>query len=353
MSLPTINTLAAPIALALLLVCAILPIVWRRRRPPALLYADATLAEPLTRTLRARLRWLPAALRVACLAALAVAIARPQERSGRTLTATEGVALQIVIDRSSSMGQGMLIDGSLTTRLDATKRVITEFVLGDSEKFTGRPGDLIGLIAFAAYAETIAPLVRHHEPLAQLIAGTTLAGQRTAEDGTAIGDALALALARLRTAEQRLAEAARQDPEATPAFTIRSKAVILLTDGENNRGEIAPLAAARLARDWGIKIYTIGIGGNDRGGLAGLFNLDSDQTLRQIAEITGGRYWNATDAETLREIYEQIDALETTRIEQTEYAKVEERFPPFALAALVLLGLEAILAATWLRRAPA
>ena len=352
MSLPTITTLATPIALALLALVALLPLLWSRRRAAALLYADTSRALPLTRTWRTRLRFIPSLLRLLALAALALAIARPQERSGKTLSSTEGVALQIVLDRSSSMAQPMVIDDTVTTRLEATKSVIHDFIMGDSESFAGRPGDLIGLVTFAAIAETVCPLVRHHEPLADLAATTTLARQRTAEDGTAIGDALALAIARLKNAENELAAKAASTPDATPEFTIRSKAIILLTDGENNRGDIAPLAAARLARDWNIKIYAIGIGDPRRAGLAGFFGASADQTLQQLADTTGGRYFNATDADTLRDIYATIDALETTRIQQTEYSSITEHFPPLALAALALLAAEALLGATLLRRAP-
>ena len=332
-----------PVAWLLLAALPLVLIVRVRRHKSAALHASVDRLTPGTTTLRVRTRWLPIACRLGCLALLIAAIARPQERSGETRTSTDGIAMQVVLDRSSSMQQPIAAGNTVVSRFDAVKEVLRDFVLGDGEQFDGRPSDMIGLITFAAYAETACPLVRHHEPLVALADAAKLATPRTADDGTAIGDALALALARLKKAEDDLAAADDGENGETPEFTINSKAIVLLTDGQNNRGDVSPVDAARLARDWGVTIYAIDIGEQRRRGFGAFFGNEGSQTLRQLAEITGGMYWNASDTEAIREVYEQIDALETTRIESVEYANIEERFPPFAIAALTLLVLEVLL----------
>ncbi len=332
-----------PLAWVMLAALPLVLLVRTKRRRPATLHAAIDQLTIGSSTLRVRTRWLPTACRLGCLALLIAAIARPQERSGETRTSTDGIAMQIVLDRSSSMQQPIASGDAVVSRFDAVKQVLRDFVLGDGDQFDGRPSDMIGLVTFAAYAETVCPLVRHHEPLVALADAATLATPRTADDGTAIGDALALALARLKKAEDDLAESQAASDAEIPEFTINSKAIVLLTDGQNNRGDVSPRDAARLARDWGVTIYAIDIGDQRRRGIGAFFASESSQALREIAEITGGMYWNARDAEALRQVYEQIDTLETTRIESVEYANVDERFPPLALAALALLAIEVLL----------
>lgn len=332
-----------PLAWVLLAALPLVLLVRTKRSRPATLHAATDQLAIGSSTLRVRTRWLPTACRVGCLTLLVAAIARPQERSGETRTSTDGIAMQIVLDRSSSMQQSIASGDAVVSRFDAVKQVLRDFVLGDGDQFEGRPSDMIGLVTFAAYAETACPLVRHHEPLVALADAATLATPRTADDGTAIGDALALALARLKKAEDDLAESQAASEGEVPEFTIRSKAIVLLTDGQNNRGDVTPRDAARLARDWGVTIYAIDIGDKRRRGIGAFFASESSQALREIAEITGGMYWNARDAEALRQVYEQIDTLETTRIEFVEYANIDERFPPLAIAALALLAIEILL----------
>jgi len=351
--------LAHPLALLLLLLPLLLLVVWRwRRRRPALLFSSERIARAAPRTLRTRLLGVPPFLRIACLALLVVAIARPQAGFGRVRTTADAVAIELVVDRSSSMTEAMSFAGERLTRFEVVQRVVRDFVLGDDAALEGRPADPIGMVAFAGYAETVCPLTRAHDALVGLMETTETARFRQ-EDGTAIGDAVALAAARLRKAEEDLAR--QTDEGAAPNdLTIKSRVIILLTDGRNNAGAIDPVQAAQVAADWGITIYAIGIG--DGGGrvirtpfgdrrLPGLSGVD-EQTLRRMAELTGGQYWTAGDAETLREVYARIDELEKTEITSIEYTNYQERYPPLALAALVALTLEALLASTWLRRSP-
>ncbi len=343
-----------------------------RQRPlhPGLVYPADAGASAIAPTLRARLTALPALLRVATLVLLVLALARPQHELGRTKTSTEGIALQLVIDRSGSMEEPMVFGGEQMNRLEVVKRVASEFLTGNDDDLKGREGDLIGAIVFGTYADTIAPLTQSPALVAELLQKVEVATLRS-EQGTAIGDALALALARLKRAEEEIGAAnarderknrrADDDPTNDPSddqdtFTIKGKAVILLTDGESNQGEIHPIQAAMLAADWGIRVYTIGIGqgkyiqmGNQRIPLGG--GVDG-RTLNEIAERTGGKFFMATDAEALRGVYSEIDRLERTTIETRELADYQEAFTPLALAALALLALEIFIRAAVLRRAP-
>jgi len=344
------DRLATPIALALLV---LLPIVlWalrRRRSASAIAFSATDLAADVRPTWRVRLRWLPIALRLLTLALVALAIARPQDVSGEVRSSAEGIAIQIIVDRSGSMDEPMTFDGRRVRKIDAVKSVLEDFVVGDDGTLDGRYADMIGLIAFARYADTVCPLVRAPETLVDLASDLDVV-QLRAEDGTAIGEALALGAARLQRAEE---EVQRLSGSADADFTIKGKIIILLTDGANNAGSIDPIEAARLAEEWGIRVYAIGIGETRTfGGLLGDIRLGGadERALASIAEVTGGAFYRATDGESLREIYRQIDRLETSRIESVEYTNVEERFSPFAIAAAILLGIEVLLGATILRR---
>ena len=309
--------------------------------------------------MRLRARPLLLVLRLAALALLIVAIARPQMSRSETRVSTEGIALEMVVDRSSSMRAEMDFEGERLNRLEVVKRVFTEFVVGNGDDLPGRPHDLIGMIAFARFADTAAPLVRAHDALVQFVRGTKIV-QLEAEDGTAIGDALALAAARLKRAEEDIARWTESGNADAFKIKIKSKAIILLTDGRNNAGDMTPSQAAALARDWGVKIYAIGIGGGEEfitvqtplgtvrvptGGM-------DEATLRTVAEVSGGRYFVAADGDALRNVYREIDRLEKTEIETLELSQHDEAFLPYALAAGLLLLAEIFLSNTWLRRAP-
>ena len=349
---------AAPQAFLLL---TLLPLVaWfylRRGRTATVRFSSLRRVGSLRRSVRLRARPLLLVLRLAALALLIVAIARPQTSRSETRVSTEGIALEMVVDRSSSMRAEMDFEGERLNRLEVVKRVFTEFVVGNGDDLPGRPHDLIGMIAFARFADTAAPLVRAHDALVQFVLGTKIV-QFEAEDGTAIGDALALAAARLKRAEEDIARWTERG--AADAFKIKSKAIILLTDGRNNAGDVTPGQAAALARDWGVKIYAIGIGGGEEfitvqtplGAVRVPTGGMDEATLRTVAEVSGGRYFVAADGDALRNVYREIDRLEKTEIETLELSQHDEEFLPYALAAGLLLLSEIVLSNTWLRRAP-
>ena len=344
------------------LVLAILPVVlfflMKRGRSGSLLFSSLGNARRAGRSLRTRLAGLPLAVRVVALILLVVALARPQMGRERVKDVTKGVAIEMVIDRSGSMGAEMDYRSRRLNRLEVVKRVFEEFLVGNNETLEGRPNDLVGMVSFARYADTMAPLTLGHGALLRFIESVQLV-QRKSEDGTAIGDALALAAARLKTAEEDLARFASE--EEGKEYEIKSKIIILLTDGQNNFGRRTPLEAADLAAEWGIKVYAIGVGTEEGIStvqtLFGRFKVPTGtgvdvKTLERIAEKTGGVFRLAEDEKSLREVYEEIDALEKTEIESVRYVDYNELFTPFALAALCLMVLEAALASTIFRRIP-
>lgn len=357
-----------PLALLLLVVPLLVLAArgWLRRRgrlTGAVTFSDASLAAPLSRSWRVRLAPLPVALRVLALALLAVAIARPQRGVSETRIATDGVAIQVVVDRSGSMNEPMLLDGRAVTRLDAVKHVFRQFLLGDeaaanaaaeidasrnsSAALGGRANDLVGVIAFARFPETIVPLSRSHDTVARLVQNLAPASDRM-ESGTAVGDALLQAVVWLDQAEKTLKR--KRDEEKLEDFKIKSKVVVLLTDGQDNASLVSPVQAAEKAAELGVKVYAIGVGGQSRD----FFGRDEvDRALLSgIARRTGGKFWLASDGESLRQIYEEIDRLEKTRIEATEFTDYSEQFMVLAAGALALVALEALLASAILRRVP-
>lgn len=309
------------------------------------------------RSVRVSLRWVPLALRLASLALLVLALARPREPKGWTTTTTEGLAIQIVLDRSGSMREPM--GGSDASKSAIARKTISDFVGGNAKDLKGRAGDMIGLIAFARYADTVSPLARVHQPLLDAAARLEPVEVRQ-EDGTAIGDALALAAARLKRADE---DVARQKPAdgTPPEFQIKSKVVILMTDGQNNAGDISPYDAAAQAKEWGIRVYTIGIGAGERtvtmntpfGPQKMPMGSDVDERmLRDIAASTGGAYFSGDSPSALRDAYAAIDQLEKTKIDSTEHTAYAEHFAPLGVGALALLALELLLSGTCLRRVP-
>ncbi len=317
-----------------------------------------------------RLRFRPVlvAVRLLCLALLILALARPRKGTVLSEISTEGVAIEAVVDRSGSMAAEMDYDGEKLDRLEVVKRVLADFVEGDRKDLAGRTGDLIGLVTFARYADTVCPLVLSHNILTEFLRKTEIVNIRS-EDGTAIGDAIALAAARLKKAEEEIERRNAQlgfgegeSPEdERGGFEIKSKAIILLTDGRNNVGDYDPLDAADLAAQWGIKIYTVGIGSGQSFAtvqtMLGTFRMptqdDLDEDLLQaIAQRTGGFYSRATDAQSLRDIVERIDALEETKVKSVQYTQYAEHFGWWTLPALILLGLEMLAGCTIFRKIP-
>jgi Ca-activated chloride channel homolog len=322
------------------------PVSWRLRLRPALVVA-----------------------RLLCLALLILALARPRKGTVLSEISTEGVAIEAVVDHSGSMQAEMAYEGEKLNRLEVVKRVLADFVTGDKKGLRGRTGDLIGLITFARYADTVCPLVLSHNVLAEFLKKTELVTLRS-EDGTAIGDAIALAAARLKKAEEELvrrnaqlgfAGESESEQGLRSGFEIKSKAIILLTDGQNNRGDYDPLEAAELARKWGIKIYTVGIGSAQSFATVrtalGTFRMPTrdeldEKLLTAIAEKTGGFYSRADDAEALRDTVKRIDALEKTEVKSVQYTQYAEHFGRWTLPALVLLVLEMLAGCTIFRKIP-
>jgi len=348
---------ASPWAFMLLgLIPLLLALHLGRLRVGALRFPTVKAASAAGRSWRVRLRHTVLALRILCLILVVVALARPQMGKERVVERTKGVAIEMVVDRSGSMGFEMTLGKKKVTRLDAVKTVFEQFVLGDGRDLPGRPNDMIGLVSFARYADTLCPLTLSHGALVEFLRNTDVV-KREEEDGTSIGDALALAAARLKTAEEALAKAGK----GAKAYEIKSKVIILLTDGQNNAGRRAPLEAAKLAAEWGIKIYAIGVGGKEAvatvqtpfGPYKMLVGPGLDEgTLQSVAEATGGIYRSAETQEALKGVYEEIDRLERSEIESERYLDYRELFWPFALGALCLLLLEILLGATAFRRIP-
>jgi len=318
---------------------------------------------------RLRLRPLLVVARLLCLALLILALARPRKGTVLSEISTEGVAIEVVADRSGSMQAEMDYEGRKLNRLEVVKRVLADFVAGDKKDLRGRTGDLIGLVTFARYADTVCPLVLSHNVLTEFLKDTEIVTLRS-EDGTAIGDAIALAAARLRKAEEEIERRNTQlgfsgegQSEAKPqaGFEIKSKAMILLTDGRNNQGDYEPLEAAELAKEWGIKIYTVGIGSAQSFATMttalGTFRMPTqddldERLLKAIAEKTGGFYSRAGDAQALRDIVKRIDELEKTKVTSVQYTQYAEHFGRWTLPALILLGLEMLASCTILRKVP-
>ncbi len=359
----------SPWALLLLLLLPLLGyLLLRRRRGAAVKFPSLVDVRSCPVSWRLRLRPLLAVARLLCLALLILALARPRQGTILSEISAEGIAIETVVDRSGSMYTEMDYYGDKLDRLEVVKRVLRDFIEGDRKGLRGRRGDLIGLVTFARYADTVCPLVLSHGVLTEFLAQTQIVSLRN-EDGTAIGDAIALAAARLKKAEEEIRRRNAQlgfanDDEAprdSSGFKIRSKAMILLTDGQNNAGRYSPLDAARLAQDWGIKIYTIGIGSGQAFATMqtplGTFRVPTgsdldEKLLKTIAETTGGFYSRADSAESLREVVRRIDELEKTEVKSVQYTEYAERFGWCTLPALVLLGLEMLAGCTMFRKIP-
>ncbi|MBE6205294.1 MAG: VWA domain-containing protein [Rikenellaceae bacterium] len=283
------------------------------------------------RTVRYWLRHAPFVLRVAAVVLMIVALARPQDVEEQSRTNAEGIDIMLAIDISSSM----LARDFQPDRLTAAKEVAAEFI-------ADRYGDRIGLALFAGESFTQSPLTTDKGTLQTLLMRLR---SGIIEDGTAIGNGLATAINRLRESD------------------AKSKVIILLTDGVNNRGEIAPLMAAEIAADMGIKVYTIGVGTRgkapypavDMFGNMSFQMMDveiDEQTLEQIAETTSGRYFRATDRQSLKEIYDEINAMEKSKVEVTDLTIYHEQFLPLLLLAIGLLVAEFLIEKIVLKRIP-
>jgi Ca-activated chloride channel homolog len=344
---------------AFLLMLLIPLIIWLRfyrKGATALRFSSIAIASKAGRSWRQRLMRLPDLLRIIAIVLFIIALARPQSGLEQIREINKGIAIEMVLDRSGSMGAELEYSGGIMTRLDAVKKVFEEFVIGNNQGLEGRPDDLIGMIIFARYPDTICPLTLAHGALPEFLKGVSLV-QDKEEDGTAIGDALALAAARLETAENAL----KGQKGVSTGYKIKSKVIVLLSDGENNYGKRTPEEAAALAAKWGIKIYTISItGGETVQSIQTPFGVYKVPVMQQvdtselsaIAEKTGGFYREAKDVESLREIYKEIDKMEKSEIESVRFVDYKERFLWYALSGLILIILETSLRTTIFRKAP-
>ncbi len=294
---------------------------WRLQVEGRMRYSDVSLFEGAPRSWTVRLRALPTGLRMAALALGILALARPQiHNTIRTQTA-EGIDIMMVLDASSSMQA----EDFRPNRFEAARDVAASFV-------EGRVSDRVGLIVFSAAAYTQVPLTLDYGFLKRMLNRVQIG---VVKDGTAIGTALATAVNRLKETESK------------------GKVVVLLTDGRNNRGEMDPATAADIARTLGVRVYAIGIGASTSA--SGSNNPESsvdEEMLRTVASTTGGRYFSASSKEALQRIYDEIDELEATEIDERVYTDRHEQYPWFLVPAGLLVLLEILLSTTLFRRFP-
>jgi Ca-activated chloride channel family protein len=313
-------------------------LIWTRYRDQGsgLRFPSNDLVDSLRRTWKIRFVSLPLVFRWIALILMLVSLAGPRSILEEARHETQGIDIVLVLDGSGSMAaEDFTLKGRRYNRLEVVKDVVKEFI-------DARSSDHIGLVAFGGLAYSVSPLTMDYAWLKTNLDRVEL---QMMEDGTAIGSAITTALSRL------------EKSDAT------SKIIILLTDGVNNHGKIDPLSAAKAAKALGVKIYTIGAGTNglapfpvqDIWGRQGYQNVQveiDEETLKTIAQITGGRYFRATDTDSLRQVYHEIDKLEKTKIEETGYREYKELFGYFLILALVFLLLALVLENTVFLKLP-
>lgn len=277
----------------------------------------------------------PFVLEMASMVLLSVILARPQTTDRWQDTEIEGIDIMLCVDVSTSM----LAEDLNPNRIEAAKQVASEFI-------NGRPNDNIGLTIFAGEAFTQCPMTVDHTVLLNMFRNVSsdIAAKGIIDDGTAIGMGLANAISRLKDSQ------------------AKSKVIILLTDGSNNRGEISPMTAAEMAKSFGIRVYTIGLGSNGSApypiqGAYGKQYINvpveiDENVLRQIAQTANGQYYRATSTSRLVEVYEEIDKLERTKLQVKEFSRNQEEYQPFALALILCLLMIVLLKQTVLRTIP-
>jgi Ca-activated chloride channel family protein len=308
----------------------------RRRQDPSFRFSSVALAGASGQTWKTQFAFFPDLLRLMALVLFVIALAGPQSVLEESRITTEGIDIMLAVDCSGSMAaEDFTLNGERINRLEVIKNAVAEFI-------AGRHSDKIGFIAFSAKAYTVCPLTTDYNWLNTNLSRVSLG---MIQDGTAIGSAIATSVGRLKNSD------------------AKSKVVILLTDGISNAGSVDPLSAARVAQVEGIKIYTIGAGtkGYAPYPVRDFFGrtiyqqvkIDIDEdALKKIASITNGQYFRATDTDSLRKIYKEIDALEKTKIEETGFREYKELFVYVLAAALVCLLLEIVLTNTLFLKIP-
>jgi len=322
-----------PIVLNLLLLLPAL--IWFyykyfRKKETAVRYSSLAFFSNMKPTLREKIIHLPFILRVLSIAFLIIALARPQSFSSGENILTEGIDIVMVLDISSSM----LAEDFKPNRLEAAKKVVSEFI-------SNRKYDRIGLVIFSKEGFTQCPMTIDYDVIRNLLKDIK---SGLIEDGTAIGNAIANGVDRLKDSKSK------------------SKVMILVTDGVNNSGEVDPLTAADIAKTFGVKVYTIGVGTYGQApypfqtpfGLRyQMVPVEIDENLlKQISDVTGGKYFRATNNKVLEEIYDKINSLEKTKIEITSYSNAAELFYYWALLSAIFLLFEIFISKFYLRKMP-
>lgn len=322
-----------------LLVLLIPYVLWyvlkRKKTEPTLQVSTTRMYLNAPKSWKIYLLHAPFVLRIIAIVMIILVMARPQTTDNWQNTEIEGIDIMLAVDVSTSM----LAEDLKPNRLEAAKQVASEFI-------NGRPNDNIGLTIFAGESFTQCPLTVDHTVLLNLFHGIQgdIAQRGLIEDGTAIGMGMANAITRLKDSQ------------------AKSKVIILLTDGSNNRGDISPLTAAEIAKQFGVRVYTIGVGTNGTAPYpmqtyAGIQYVDlpveiDEQTLTEIAGITNGNYFRATSNDRLKQVYQEIDKLEKTKLNVKEFSKREEEFELFAWIAFLCILLDVLLRNTLLKKIP-
>jgi Ca-activated chloride channel family protein len=309
--------------------------MYRKKTEPTMRMSDTYAFRYAPRSWKVTLMPLSMLLRILAFTMTVIVLARPQTQNSWSNKSVEGIDIMLAMDVSTSM----LAEDLKPNRIEAAKQVASEFIVG-------RPNDNIGLSIFAGEAFTQCPMTTDHASLLNLLqtVRTDIAARGLIEDGTAIGMGLANAVSRLKESK------------------AKSKVVILLTDGSNNRGDISPMTAAEIAKSLGIRVYTIGVGTNNvapypmpvAGGVQYVnipVEIDT-KTLSEIAAATEGDFYRATNTKELRNIYKEIDQLEKSKLNVKTFSKRYEAYQPFAFVAILALLLEILLRITVFRRIP-
>ena len=300
--------------------------VWKRNKSQASFSVTTSAPFSQTKSVKQRFRHIPFALRMLVIAFVIIALARPQSSISHKQVDVEGIDIVMALDVSGSM---MAMDFR-PNRLEACKNVIKSFI-------ENRPNDRIGLVVYAGEAYTKCPLTSDHSTLLNALESTKFG---VIDDGTAIGDGLGTAINRLRES------------------TAKSRVIILLSDGVNNAGHIDPYSAAEIAKEYGIRVYTIGCGTIGTAPISTPYGVMQMQVeideplMRSIAKETGGQYFRAQNKTKLKEVYDEIDKMEKTRITEYHFTNKPDEFFPFLLIALACFALEVLLRYTVLRVKP-
>ena len=340
-----------------LLLCYLGMLFWQwqnKKSSAALGYSSLEMLKSGGKTWKTKYYPILKILRIVAVILLLIAFARPRKGLEVIKTARKGITIQMVIDRSSSMNEPLSYNGLQLDRLQVVKKVFEEFILGNDDLLKGRSNDMIGLTSFSGFVEENSPLTLDHQSLVNF--AKTIRTASRIEDGTMIGDALYYATLRLIAVDELLKKAGEQDQ----AYQVKSKIIILLTDGQQTQGGMNPLEAAGFAKDNNIKVYTIAIVDSENyqrkdsvfGQFFSLMNRQLDTTLlEKVASKTGGVFAKASSGESLVKIYQQIDELEKSQFEE-RFTTYKEQFIPFVYAGFALLLLELLLTQTLFRKIP-